>query len=258
MAVILSGTGTDGAAGLQEVREAGGITIVQEPSTARYDGMPSSAIATDLVDFILPPEQMPIYLINFLNQALPILGRQNEARRVEVDDALRHIFVLLQAHTGYDFSMYKEDTLRRRIERRVVVNQFSKVTDYLDYLQQNPLEVEMLFKELLIGVTNFFRDPEAMSELLETHLPELLLQAQNRELRFWVAGCSTGEEAYSLAILVNEQIAALGRKSSAKIFATDVHQSSLDIASAGIYPESALAGVSAARRQKYLEMGRDL
>ncbi|MCB0196842.1 MAG: PAS domain-containing protein [Anaerolineae bacterium] len=250
--IVLSGTGTDGTLGIQTIKGAGGMAMVQLPETARYDGMPSSAIATDLVDFILPPEQMPIYLINFLNQALPNLGRPNESRHVEVDDALRHIFVLLQAHTGYDFSMYKEDTLRRRIERRVVVNQFSKVTDYLDYLQQNPLEVEMLFKELLIGVTNFFRDPEAFEILEHQIIPELLPNPLPKEpVRIWIPGCSSGEEAYSIAILMYERMEHLAQRTKVQIFATDIDPDAVERTRAGLYPDSIEADVSPERLARF-------
>ncbi|MCB0163441.1 MAG: PAS domain-containing protein [Anaerolineae bacterium] len=252
--IVLSGTGSDGTLGIQTIKGEGGMIMVQSPNSARYDGMPVSAIATDMADFVLPPEQMPTYLLNFINRSPPVVISQNEAIRAEVIDAMKHIFVLLQTHTGHDFSMYKDNTIGRRIERRMVINQYDKIADYIDYLKQHPIEIDALFKEMLIGVTNFFRDPEAFEILEHQVIPELLPDALSTEpIRVWVPGCATGEEAYSLAILFQERLEQLGRQSEVQIFATDIDLEAVERARAGLYPGSIMADLSKERLNRFFK-----
>ncbi|HRX79926.1 MAG TPA: CheR family methyltransferase, partial [Pirellulaceae bacterium] len=250
--VILSGTGSDGSRGIRDIHAAGGMVLVQTEESAKFDGMPKSAQETGVVDLVLSPEHIAETLEKYAKS--PIISQLVDPTETPPinEDGMNRVTRLLRNAYGIDFSLYKPTTVTRRIERRLLLNQSLDFDDYVAQLESNPQELNLLYHDLLIGVTQFFRDRDAFDLIEKQVLPELLQKLpRDEELRIWVAGCATGEEAYSLAILVNEQIAALGRKSSAKIFATDVHQSSLDIASAGIYPESALAGVSAARRQKY-------
>ncbi|MCB9875645.1 MAG: PAS domain-containing protein [Planctomycetaceae bacterium] len=250
--VILSGTGSDGSRGIRDIHAAGGMVLVQTEESAKFDGMPKSAQETGVVDLVLSPEHIAETLEKYAKS--PIISQLVDPTETPPinEDGMNRVTRLLRNAYGIDFSLYKPTTVTRRIERRLLLNQSLDFDDYVAQLESNPQELNLLYHDLLIGVTQFFRDRDAFELIEKQVLPELLQKLpRDEELRIWVAGCATGEEAYSLAILVNEQIAALGRKSSAKIFATDVHQSSLDIASAGIYPESALAGVSAARRQKY-------
>jgi two-component system CheB/CheR fusion protein len=167
LCVVLSGTGTDGTLGLKAVKEEGGMAMVQDPAAAGYDGMPRSAIATGLVDYILPPEEMPQQLITYVEHAFGPGGKRVVVPLPETTDSLQKIFILLRAQMGHDFSYYKQSTIHRRIERRMAVNQIGELERYVRYLRQNPLEVETLFRELLITVTNFFRDPEAFQALEE-------------------------------------------------------------------------------------------
>src|SRR6266545_4083372 len=201
--VVLSGTGSDGTLGLKEIKGASGMTMAQEEATARYAGMPHSAIASLQVDYVLPPEAMPAQLLAYAKGALRRL-REGVEMKIEEDDAdaLARIFVMLRTRTGHDFTYYKSTTIRRRVDRRMNVNQIDTLADYVRFLQANPGEVDQLFKELLIGVTSFFRDPDAFDSLAKTIIPDLLANKPNDYvLRVWVTGCSTGEEAYSLAIL---------------------------------------------------------
>ena len=252
--IVLSGTGSDGTLGIQTIKGEGGMVMVQSPNSARYDGMPTSAIATDMADFVLPPEQMPTYLLNFINRPPPVVISQNESIRPEVVDAMKHIFVLLQTHTGHDFSLYKDNTIGRRIERRMVINEIDKIADYIDYLQQNPLEIDALFKEMLISVTSFFRDAEAFEILEHQVIPELLPDALSKEpIRVWVPGCASGEEAYSIAILLQERLERLGRQTEVQIFATDIDLEAVERARIGRYPGSIIADVSSERLNRFFK-----
>lgn len=252
--IVLSGTGSDGTLGIQTIKGVGGLVMVQSPNSARYDGMPTSAIATDMADFVLPPEQMPTYLLNFINRSPPLVVSQNESVRPEVIDSMRHIFVLLQTHTGHDFSLYKDNTIGRRIERRMVINQYDKIANYIDYLQQNPLEIDTLFKELLISVTHFFRDAEAFEILEHQVIPELLPDPISPEpIRVWVPGCASGEEAYSIAILLQERLERLSQKTEVQIFATDIDLEAIERARIGLYPGSIIADVSSDRLNRFFK-----
>lgn len=203
--IVLSGTGSDGSAGVRAIKGEGGMVMAQEPNSTEYDGMPRSAIATGLVDFVLSPAQMPAQLIAY---AVHVFGRTPRVVMLHPsnnENALKKIFILLRAHTGHDFSMYKPSTINRRIERRMALQQIETMESYVKYAQQTPREVEALFRDLLIGVTNFFRDPKAFEALKEKIIPQLFAdKAADDSVRVWVAGCATGEEAYSFAILLAE------------------------------------------------------
>jgi two-component system CheB/CheR fusion protein len=250
--IVLSGTGTDGTLGLKAIKEVGGMAMAQEPESAKYDGMPRSAIATGLVDYILPAREMPEQLIAYVQHAFGQAPRKAPDAVPRAADLHKKIFVLLRAQTGYDFSHYKQNTVRRRIERRLALHQIEKLDAYVRYLQKNPLEVEALFRELLIGVTSFFRDPEAFEVLAEQAIPRLLTgKGPGEPLRVWVPGCSTGEEAYSIAMLLQEQVVAKRQDLKIQVFATDIDREAIDKARAGVYPNSIAADVSPERLARF-------
>jgi two-component system CheB/CheR fusion protein len=250
--IVLSGTGSDGTLGLKEVKGEGGMTMAQEESQAKYDSMPRSAINTGLVDFILPVEKMSADLIRYVRH--PYI--EGEKRAVtpgqEYLNAVSKIFLLIRSSTGHDFSNYKQNTIRRRIERRMAVHQLDRITDYLRYLQENPAEVETLYKDMLIGVTNFFRDPDAFEVLSSKVVPSLLEgKKPDSTLRAWVTGCATGEEAYSIAMVIQENMDQLNKHVNVQIFATDIDAEAVEIARAGAYPDSIAADITAGRLQRF-------
>lgn len=250
--IILSGTGSDGTLGVREIKGAGGMVIVQQPESAAYDGMPRNAIATGQVDFIVRPADMPEVLTNYYNHVFGKKRLADPVPIVQTEEVMRKIFILLRDHTGHNFSQYKQNTIRRRIERRMVVNQIEQVDLYLRYLQSSPVEVETLFRELLIGVTNFFRDHDAFTAVKEKIIPALVSHTPAEEtIRVWVPGCSTGEEAYSLAIVFSEYIATLDAPRMVQIFATDIDSESIERARAGVFPENIAADVSAERLAQF-------
>jgi two-component system CheB/CheR fusion protein len=250
--IVLSGMGTDGALGLRSIKEELGMAMVQTPETAKYDSMPRRAIETGLADFVVPPEKMGEMLIEYAKRATYRLATWRFPKDGEVPDAIQKIYVLLRAQTGHDFSLYKPNTVWRRIERRMGVHQFDRVSSYVRYLQENPREVETLFKELLIGVTRFFRDPEAFQILKEKIFPGYLRdKPDNDSIRVWVPGCSSGEEAYSVAMIVSECLEALDQHFNVQIFATDIDADAIATARAGIYPESITADVNADRLKRF-------
>ena len=246
--IVLSGTGTDGTLGLKAIKEVGGMVMVQDSQSAKYDGMPGSAAATGLADFVMPPAEMPEQLTAYIqlgtkkvNWVLP-----------EFAEMLQKVFILLRRHTGHDFSSYKSNTISRRIERRMVVNQINRLPDYIRHLQQSPDEVETLFRELLIGVTSFFRDPEAFEALEQDIIPRLFQDCSpDQPIRVWVCGCSTGEEAYSIAILLREQMDRLKQEFEIQIFATDIDRQAVEQARLGLYSNNMAAHVSPQRLQRY-------
>jgi two-component system CheB/CheR fusion protein len=250
--IVLSGTGTDGTLGLRAIKEVGGMAMAQDPESAKYDGMPRSAIATGLVDYILPARDMPEQLIAYVQHVFGRAPRKAPDAVPTAADLHKKIFVLLRAQTGYDFSYYKQTTVRRRIERRLALHQIEKLDAYVRYLQTNPLEVEALFRELLIGVTSFFRDPGAFEVLAEQAIPCLLTgKGPGERLRIWVPGCSTGEEAYSIAMLLQEQVVAKRLGLKIQVFATDIDREAIDKARAGVYPNSIAADVSPERLGRF-------
>ncbi len=246
--VVLSGTGSDGTQGVRAIKGEGGMVMAQSFDSTEYDGMPRTAVATGLVDFVMPPGDMPAQLIAYASHAF---GRKKPAVAppgARVDDATKKIFVLLRAQTGHDFSLYKENTIIRRIERRMAVHQIDQADDYVRYLRNNPVEVDALFRDFLIGVTNFFRDPEAFKALQEETVVRLLSnKPAGAAIRVWVPGCSTGEEAYSVAILLQERMETLKTSFKLVVFATDIDSLAIEQARAGNYPASIAADVSAER-----------
>jgi two-component system CheB/CheR fusion protein len=253
IAVILSGTGSDGTRGVRHVKEAGGMVMVQHEDTAKFNGMPRAAISTGLTDFILPPEEMPRHLLAYAQHPYVALA---VAPRIKEEEGLTRLFSLLRDQCKVDFTYYKPSTVTRRIQRRMTVNHTESLIEYVSILKQNPSEVSALYRELLIGVTSFFRDPEVFDSLAEKWLPELINHAPSHELRFWVAGCSTGEEAYSLAMMVREVLEKSGKELDIKIFATDLDKDAIHYAATGVYPDSIAADLSPYLLSKYF-MRRD-
>lgn len=250
--IVLSGTGSDGMRGVRQIKGNGGVVLVQSPSTAKFDGMPKSAIATGLADFTLAPNEMPSQLQLLLQQPNLALLKKSQPSVEQTD--LDKLFALVRDQHGVDFTHYKSSTVLRRIERRMTMNQCGTLVSYVSLLQAQPSELTQLFKELLIGVTNFFRDPEAFALLDNKFLPDYLKRFKESEMRIWIAGCSSGEEAYSIAILICEALERMGRKLTVKIFATDVDPDALLRAGAGVFPISALADVPKQLQNKYFHM----
>ncbi len=249
-AIILSGTGSDGMRGIRTVKEQGGLVIVQTVETAKFDGMPRAAISTGLADFVLAPEEMPRQLISYLKHPYVFQHDRSEVH-IKDESGLTQVFAMLRERCKVDFTFYKPSTVTRRIERRMTVNQIVDINEYAVFARNHPSEITTLFRELLIGVTRFFRDPESFDALRETWLPDLLERADRHELRFWVPGCSTGEEAYSLAIALRECMQQLGISKDVKIFATDIDRDAISRGGTGVYPESIAADVSTDLLSKY-------
>jgi two-component system, chemotaxis family, CheB/CheR fusion protein len=248
--VVMSGTGSDGTLGLREIKGEGGLVIVQAPESTEYDGMPRSAIATGMVDFVLPPAEIPAQLIAYVHHAFDPARKPEQAPLR--DDLIKKMCTLLRAQTGHDFSQYKETTLVRRMERRMALRQMTHSDDYLRFARENPPEVEALFRDLLIGVTNFFRDPEAFRVLEHKVIPALVAhKAPHDALRVWVCGCSTGEEAYSIAILLYEHMMNTRQVLKVQVFATDIDRHAIEQARSGVYPDSIAANVSEERLSRF-------
>jgi two-component system CheB/CheR fusion protein len=250
--IILSGTGTDGTLGLKTIRGEEGMVMVQDPKSAKYEGMPKSAIDTGVVDYVLPPEKMPKQLIKYIKHPTYKASVEISPVKGEIPDALQKIFVLIRQKTGHDFSTYKKNTICRGIERRMNIHQIGNVSDYVRYLKQSPHEVEILFKELLIGVTNFFRDVDAFEILKNKVFPQLLNNKSNDyAVRVWVPGCSSGEEAYSIAIILHEYMSEQSKRFNIQIFGTDIDNEAIEAARSGYYPQSITADVSPERLKQF-------
>jgi len=250
--VILSGTGSDGTLGIRAIKGAGGMVMCQEESSAKFDGMPKSAISTGLVDYIMPPQFMGEQLLKYSKHPYIVKGDMLKDKLSDNDDTLSKILALIRSQTGNDFTYYKSNTIVRRIERRISINQIDNIDNYLLFLLQAPNEIKTLYKELLIGVTKFFRDTEAFKELKQNIIPKIFEDNNSIEpLRIWVAGCSTGEEAYSIAILFREYLDEKNISRDIKIFATDIDKESIEYASAGVYTDSIVADVSEERLKNY-------
>ena len=249
--IILSGTGSDGTLGLQEIKAQAGMVMAEDPQSAKYAGMPASAIATGLVDFVLPPAAMPEQLVQYVRA--PYLGAAlaSEAAPKIGGAALQEIFGLLRRHTGHDFSAYKNNTIHRRIARRMNVHQIQSHTQYVRYLQENPDEIDTLFRELLINVTNFFRDPEAWEVLAQSIEALVRSRPVGSSLRVWVPGCSSGEEVFSIAIALHECIEAGQRQLDVQIFGTDLDARAIDKARAALYPEGVADDLTPERLKRY-------
>ncbi len=249
--VVLSGTGSDGTLGIRAIKGEGGMVMAQHPASTEYDGMPRSALATGLVDYELPPAEMAAQLIAYTTHAFN-KPPWPAAPPVTTESALKKIFVLLRVQTGHDFSQYKPSTIRRRIERRMAVHQIETLEDYVLYIQQTPAEVEALFRDMLIGVTQFFRDPEVFAAIEAQVIPELFAgKPAAAAIRVWVPGCSTGEEAYSLAILLAERQEAMKQSFKVQVFATDIDSQAIAVARAGLYPASIAADLTPERLARF-------
>jgi two-component system CheB/CheR fusion protein len=252
VAVILSGMGSDGSLGILAIKENNGIVLVQEPASAKFDSMPRSAMDTVLVDIVAPADELPGKLNNFFKNN-PVSDSDIEIESKN-KSSLEKVIILLRSHTGNDFSAYKKNTIYRRIERRMGVHKIEKIISYVHFLQENPKEIDILFKELLIGVTNFFRDNEVWEKLESTVLPDLIEQMQEGSvLRAWIPGCSTGEEAYSLAIVFKEAIEKKNPQGgiSLQLFATDLDNDSIETARKGLFADSIASNVSAKRLSRF-------
>jgi two-component system CheB/CheR fusion protein len=251
--IILSGMGSDGTLGVRAIKERAGLVLVQEPASAKFDSMPRSVIDAGLADIVVPVDELPGKILAYL-QRTPLIARTESGPEEKTQSALEKAIILLRAHTGNDFSFYKRNTLYRRIERRMGIHQITKMAGYVRYLQENSQELDLLFKELLIGVTNFFRDPAAWDQLRDQAIPALLAnRAPDQALRAWVPGCSTGEEAYSLAIVLKEAIEAIKPKVKfmVQIFATDLDKDAIEQARQGVFPANISADVSDARLKRF-------
>jgi two-component system, chemotaxis family, CheB/CheR fusion protein len=261
VAIILSGGGTDGAVGVKSIKEQGGLLLVQHPDEAEYDGMPRAAITTGLADVVLPVRQLAEKLVAYQKNGISLPSAPNALAEHELD-LVQHILAQVQLRTGHDFSQYKQSTILRRIERRLPLTEHSSLDAYLHYLRHTPDEARTLSTDMLIGVTNFFRDKEAWQALAEKVIP-LLFEGKKvgDSVRIWSAGCSTGEEAYTMAILLLEQAARLYDMGASdimvrqpielQVFASDLDEGALAKAREGVYPEVIEADVSAERLARF-------
>jgi two-component system, chemotaxis family, CheB/CheR fusion protein len=249
--VILAGTGTDGAEGLKEIKAAGGLTLVQNPSTAAYPGMPQAAIATECVDFVLSPAEIGRKLALLARAPAGATDNPEDGEHPFPDAQMDRVFELLRERQGVDFSLYKQPTIRRRIQRRMTIHRLGSLGHYLSLLEQSPAEVERLYQDVLIQVTSFFREPESTEALARDIFPRLLQQRQrDAPVRVWVPGCATGEEVYSVAILLLE---AMGGRPTVpvQIFGTDISDTAIDFARAGVYPRAIQEHVSPERLRQF-------
>ena len=251
VAIILSGTGTDGTLGLRALQASGGIVFVQDPDDAKYDGMPRSAIQTGLADYVLPVAEIAGRLTTLLERHIAREEKLDET----TPDAIQKILMVLRSKTGHDFSLYKKSTVGRRIRRRMNIHNIKDSGGYIRYLREHPDEAELLFKELLINVTSFFRDPEAFDALKKTVLPDLLRgKPDDYTVRVWVPGCATGEEAYSIAIAILEYAEETDRDYRFQIFATDMDEASINKARMAVFPSNIALDVSEGRLAKFFVM----
>ncbi len=253
--IILSGMGSDGSLGLKSIKERNGIVLVQDPASAKFNGMPRSATEAVVADIVAPAEELPSRLIAFL-KFMPAI-RQEPDLNDKIKGSLDKIIILLREQTGHDFSMYKKNTLLRRIERRKGVHQIDKIQSYVRFLQENPKEVEILFNELLIGVTSFFRDAAVWEKLKNDVFPAIFQELPDRyALRAWVPGCSTGEEAYSLAIVFQEALEKnkKNKRFSLQIFATDIDHDAIETARKGLYSTNIAVDVSPDRINRFFSV----
>lgn len=253
--VILSGSGSDGSRGVRDIHHGGGLVLCESEETAKFDGMPLATMETGDVDGVMAPEEIPQALVKHARQLslLPMHGgREPEPAGMET------VFRLLNDAYGIDFSHYKPNTVGRRIQRRLSLNKENSLIEYAERLRSEPDELNVLYRDLLIGVTRFFRDVEAYAVLEREIIPEIVSRSDtNEEIRIWVAGCATGEEPYSIAILIHEALEKAKRPIKFKVFASDVHRRSLDIASVGVYSEEALSDVAPERLKRYFDRKAD-
>lgn len=252
--VVLSGTGSDGSRGIRDIHEAGGLVLAETEETAKFDGMPRSAQETGCVHLVLPPAAMPEALVSYMQNSL---SPQDFAEKTFVPPllgGLEAVFRMLHDEYGIDFSLYKPNTVVRRIERRINLKQATNIDKYVERLENDSDELSALYHDLLIGVTQFFRDRDAFEYLRSDVIPRMVAEKSNGdELRVWIAGCATGEEAYTYAMLIDREIQESKKDITVKILATDVHTVSLDFASAGVYPEDSFAKIDNDLTQRYFE-----
>ena len=251
IAIVLSGTGSDGTLGMKAVKGVGGLTIAQDEKQATHSGMPASAIASGCVDLVSEVERMPEHLVQLLHHPY-IAANKQILQSGEVAVYIPKILNIIRTSTGNDFSKYKQNTTRRRIERRMAVHRIERLGEYFQYLQKNPAEAETLFKDLLIGVTNFFRDAKAFEFLAENVIAQIVQEkAGDQPVRIWVPACATGEEAYSIAILLLEAMEAQGKYLNVQIFATDIDHDAIQFAREGVFPDNITADVSEKRLARF-------
>ncbi|KAA3437722.1 chemotaxis protein CheB [Rufibacter hautae] len=251
--LVLSGTGTDGTKGVKMIKSAGGMVMVQDPESAKFDGMPRSAIETGSVDFVFTPDRMPQEILEYTRQ-IPLVKTLIDKNNVleEDDEVLQEILDLICTHTQTNFKSYKQGTIYRRIKKRMDLLKVQTLPDYLNYIHETPAEIKQLCQEFLIGVTRFFRDPEAFEALEEEIIPQIIASTPEGEtIKVWVTACSTGEEVFSIAILFQECFERIGRETQVKLFATDVDQRAIRQASKGVYPNSINKDVSEKRLQRF-------
>ncbi len=250
--IVLSGTGSDGTLGVRAIKADGGMIMAQSPDSSEFDSMPRNAIATGIVDYELAPNEMPAQLLSYVDHVFRKLPLPGPLLGSKSGNALQKIFAWLRTQTGHDFSQYKRSTIDRRIGRRMAVHEIDDIGDYVKLLEHTPAEVVALFRDLLIGVTNFFRDSKAFNVLERQIIPKLLLgQSPTDVIRIWSAGCSTGEEAYSLAMLLCERMEVLKLNYTVQIFATDIDSQAITTARAGVYPASIATDVSPERLARF-------
>jgi two-component system CheB/CheR fusion protein len=250
--IVLSGTATDGTLGLKAIKDHGGITFAQDQQSAAYDGMPQSAIDAEVVDFILPPEQIPARLLTLINTLKINSFNEEETAQQLQEDAFKQILSTLRIRRGVDFTYYKQTTIRRRITRRMALSMKGNIAEYLVYLKENRPEQDILFQDLLIPVTDFFRDPKTFENLCETIFPALLKdKPANEPLRIWIAGCSTGEEAYSMVMCLHEYLGEKASNFKLQVFATDLSEPAIAKARAGVYMKSDTGNLAPARLQQF-------
>ncbi|HEX8603234.1 MAG TPA: CheR family methyltransferase, partial [Pseudoduganella sp.] len=269
-AVVLSGTGSDGAVGIERVKEQGGITLAQDPAEAEHEGMPQAAVGTGMIDFVLPAADMPAKLIALWENArqihLPDTGDGDgaigpavaEDDKVDDEEALQNVIAMLCAHTGHDFRHYKRATVLRRIERRLQVKGVASLPDYAALLEREPAEFKALLNDMLIGVTNFFRDREAFEALEREVIPELFRdRVRGEQVRVWIAACATGQEAYSVTMLLADQAAQQDRPPEIQVFASDIDEHAIATARAGVYPASIVMDVPPTRLRQFFTKEED-
>lgn len=252
IAIILSGTGSDGTLGIKAIKEAGGITMAQDEQSAKFDGMPKSSISTGMIDYVLPPKSLAFELVNYAKHPFVHDATTVETQLMQNQSIFNKLIAILHDSKNVDFSSYKQNTIMRRLEKRISINRFDKVSDYVSYLSVTPKEVSALFNDLLIGVTRFFRDEKAFESLKNLVIPEIFAQHTDKsEIRVWTPACSTGEEAYSLAILFKEFMTKNHIVKDVKIFATDIDEESITYAGVGLYPSNIMADVPNEYLSKY-------
>ena len=256
--IILSGTSSHGSLGLQAIKANDGMVIVQQPDTAEYSDMPQNAIDTGIVDYILPPEEMAEALICYVQHAYVSGAWQAKTIEETEREQLDQVLLLLRKHTKYDFRNYRKNMILRRVLRRMGVNHIDQLVDYSEYLRTHPDEAKALFRDLLIGVTSFFRDPDAYAMLEKTVVSQWLADKDNETpIRIWIPGCATGEEAYSIAMLLIEKYTAAGKIPNLQIFATDIDDAALDFARRGSYPVSISADLTPERLARFFTQTGD-